>query len=690
MHEPLTHENEDEAERLRLQQLRQAFGATLQRNIDRAIAAKSSIESRWLEDIRQYNGQYDADTKAVLDAAKRSTAFVNITRAKCNAAESRLAEMLLPTDDRNWAIQPTPIPKLPNGADDQVREFAREAASKMQREMDDALAESDFNAVLRDVIHDAAVLGTGILKGPVIRNRIRRSWRKQQLPDGTSVHRVDVSEDLRPAAECVSPWDLFIDPDARTLQEAEFIIQRHRMTRQQLRELGKTGFDTQAITELLQSDGRQRAMQGQVDQSRSDTSGYGDGRFELWEYHGEFARDDLLAAGLPDSEALPDAISGTAWICGQVVLRVAMNVLDSGEQPYCLFTWERDDTNPFGMGVPAMCRDSQRVANASWRMLLDNAAMSVMPQVVINGKAVRPVDGSWVLRPGKLWEITQDGMPVSNVFGAFPVTANLGELASLFQQARALVDDETGLPMIAQGQQEPAVTKTAQGMAMLMSSASTVLRRLVRHFDDDVTRPFLRRLYDWFMQYGDNEAAKGDYDIIPLGSSSLMVKEQTQQGLLNLLQLAQGSPALAPITDIPALYRKLVQAMSINADGLIKSDEEIRTLQQQTSQPRQEQNDPAQLRAQVEQGKLQLESQKLQQQAAMQQQQAQLDVARLQLEKAGQEQDAQMRLLQIQNEAETTGAEIAAAREQTRMSIDSKHQLFNAEAMLRQQTGAGI
>lgn len=671
------------------QVLRDAFGQTLQKDIDRAIAAKSELESRWLQDIRQYNGEYEADTKAKLEGAGRSTAFVNITRAKCNAAESRLAEMLLPTDDRNWAIQPTTIPKLPQGVDKNLREYAAAAASKMQQEMDDALAECDFNAVLRDVIHDAAVLGTGILKGPVVRNRQQRRWRREWLPDGSSIHRVDISENLRPTAECVSPWDLFVDPDARTLAEAEFIIQRHRLTRQQLRQLGKTGFDTGLISALLESDDRQRSMQGQVDQTRASQTATSDGRFELWEYHGEFDKANLLAAGLPDSEQLPEVLNGTVWICGRQVLRVALNILDSGEHPFCLFTWERDDTNPFGKGIPALSRDSQRVANASWRMLLDNAAMSVMPQVVVNGKAVRPIDNSWTLRPGKLWEVTQDGQPVSNVFGAFPVTANLGELASLFQQARTLIDDETGLPMIAQGQQEPAVTKTAQGMAMLMSSASTVLRRLVRHFDDDITRPFLRRLYDWFMQYGDNEAAKGDYDIVPLGSSSLMVKEQTQQGLLNLLQLAQGSPVLAPITNIPALYRKLVQAMSINADGLIKSDEEIATLQQ--SQPAGQPPDPAQqLRVQVEQGRLQLEGQKLQQRAAEQQRSHQHAMAQLQLQQADQEQDAQLRLLELQAQTEITSAELQAAEQQTRMSIDSRHQLFNAEAALRQQTGAGI
>lgn len=688
--ESMVLELEDEQVRARRRDTLQLFGARLQSLVDSAVSAKSDIETRWLADIRQWRGEYDPETISMLKAQGRSQAFVNLTRVKCNAAESRLAEMLMPTDDRNWDIRPTPIPQSV------VAEDAAVAAQLMRQKMADALEECDYNAQLRDVIHNAVVLGTGVLKGPVIRNRFMKQWQR----DEAGISRLSFREDITPAAESISPWDVFVDTDARDIQEAEWVIERHRMTRQQLRDLARlpasAGFLSDAIAELLESDARKRQMSGEVDSARSSDN-RGDGRFEVWEYHGEIAQEDLISAGVEIDENPLEVYQGIVWFCHGVVIKAIVNPLDTGEKPYSFFVWEKDDSSPFGFGVPAMCRDSQRVCNAAWRMLLDNASMSVMPQVVVNSAILSPRDGSWVLRPGKVWELQQQNVPVNAAFGVFPVQSNLGELVNLFSMAQRFVDDETGLPQIAQGQQGPTVTKTAQGMGILMNSANTVVRRLVRQFDECITRPFLMRLYDWFMQFDDDESAKGDCEIVPLGSSSLLVREQQTDGLLKLLQLSQSNPTLSEITKVQELYRKLVQSMNINADGLILSDDEIKSMQQ-NKQAGPPQQDP---KIMLEQQRLQLEQQKLQ--AAQQQQQIemQMDAQRLAadqqiaarelaLREAEAESEAQMALLKMQTDSELTAAEIESARQQTAMTLDSKHQLFNAEAALRMQTGAGI
>ncbi|WP_028498296.1 portal protein [Microvirgula aerodenitrificans] len=707
----------------------QVFGSRLQGLIDRAVADKSALEQRWLDDLRQYEGRYDAETLSALERAGRSTAFVRLTRAKCLAAEARLAEMLLPTDDRNWDIQPTPEPDMPSGPMATQRQAsADDAAARMRRRMDDVTAECDMNGVMREMLHDAVTLGTGIVKGPAIESRTRRRWARREIAPGAFVSAMEMTRDLRPSVQRVSPWDFFVDPTATALADAEWMAERHRMTRQALRNLARVpGFDADAIRELLEGEPKRSASAGRVDEVATDNDGrvIDRGRYEVWEYHGEIDREDLAAAGveMPDDALL--LVSGVVWICDGHVLKASLNPLDSGEPPYSVFAWEPDSTRPFGLGIPALCRDSQRVANAAWRMLLDNAAMSVMPQIVINSQIVTPVDGEWVLRPGKLWQVTERNTPVNAAFGAFPVAANLNELMQTFQTAAQLIDEETSLPQIAQGQQTqatPEVTKTAQGMAMLLSGASTVLRRIVKRFDDDMLRPTLSRLYDWFMQYDQDETIKGDMEIIALGSSSLLVREQTQQGLLNLLQLAQSSPVLGPMTDIPALYRKLVQSMSISADGLVLTDEQMKQKQPAGLQT----PPPEMIKAQVDMKRLQLDEQKLQMEAqrlqmdmqaqqaelAMRQQtemaraqaaaeaaraelakaqlDAQLDAHDMQLREATAEQDSQLALLRLQSDRELSAAQIQAAREETELTLDSKHKLFNAEAALRLQTGAGI
>ena len=86
-----------------------------------------------------------------------------------------------------------------------------------------------------------------------------------------------------------------------------------------------------------------------------------------------------------------------------------------------------------------------------------------------------------------------------------------------------LADQETGVPTIMQGE-KGAAPDTVGGMQMLMNSANVVLRRLVKQFDDMVTRPHIRRYYDYNMLYGEDEEIKGDFSVDARGSSALMVR----------------------------------------------------------------------------------------------------------------------------------------------------------------------
>ena len=114
--------------------LRDTFTLTLLAKRKEAIKgrATSGIEEEWTEDEEHYQGIDDANRayqnanmlyrsrKSALlgngnprqNQPTRSIVFLNITRPYVDAASARVADMLLPTDDRSWEIKPTPIPKL--------------------------------------------------------------------------------------------------------------------------------------------------------------------------------------------------------------------------------------------------------------------------------------------------------------------------------------------------------------------------------------------------------------------------------------------------------------------------------------------------------------------------------------------------------------------------------------------------
>ena len=75
----------------------QIFGARLSKIAQQRVTDRSVVEERWLRNLRQYHGVYEAEEQSRLDAANGSKVFINITRNKCNAAEARLSDMLFPT-----------------------------------------------------------------------------------------------------------------------------------------------------------------------------------------------------------------------------------------------------------------------------------------------------------------------------------------------------------------------------------------------------------------------------------------------------------------------------------------------------------------------------------------------------------------------------------------------------------------
>jgi hypothetical protein len=600
-----------------------AIVSGLDKEACRRVTERNLIEQRWLEDLRQYHGKYDETTAKNLSGGSKSSLFINATRPKTNAMAARMIDMLFPTDDRNWGIQPTPVPDLVEEAGlaaaeaakkmavltqmeaeqdpnlEQARglaqedidladtlqaelDEARDRAAAMEAEIFDQLKECQYQAQARDAIEDACKIGTGIMKGPVLGGRAKRQWR----PGEGNVYELGAVTDPKPQLIRVDPWAFFPDTDARSVEDSEGIFERHLMREKELRKLARQpGFDPDAVRRLLKEQPTQtapsylsdlRSITGEKTTTLSD-------RYIVWEYHGPVKAEDLrdLALAMDKPDVIADAgedidplteINVCLWFCQTEVLKFGISPLDSGEPIYSAFCIEKDEASLFGYGVPYIMRDSQRALNGAWRMLMDNAGLSTGPQIVM-GADVEPVDGDWTLVPRKLWK--RKAGSTGHAFETYNIDSHQAELTGIIQTAMKLIDDETAMPALAQGEQGSGVTKTAQGMALLMNSANVVFRRIVKNFDDDMTTPNIRRMYDWNMQYSSKEYIKGDYEVDARGSSVLLDREMQAQNLMQLaLHFAQ-HPVFGPMMKGSKLFRKIVSTHRIQADEIVKSDNEI-------------------------------------------------------------------------------------------------------------------
>lgn len=611
-----------------------ALVGELDKEANERVGKRKTIEDRWLTDLRQFHGVYDKTIEKTLEDAGKSTLFINQTRPKTNAMEARLSDMLFPTDDRNWGIGPTPVPELtvkaertakafaqasmaavknpqnPNLAAaslaaqreaalvEQEMEVARSRASAMQEEIDDHLRECNYSIHARDVIRDACKLGTGVMKGPITDGSSRRSWQKvqaQAAPGSPAPQKADYAltyePDDRPVYWRVDPWNYFPDMDASTHDESQSDYERHLFNKKQMRALArKRGFSKDAIRRLLDM-GPSKALPQYLTDLRAitgQTSTVVTDRYQVWEYHGplEVHQIELLAEHLDrteDLKDLPDQIDPldevqvVVWFCQGEPLKFGLHHLDSGDSIYSVFNLERDDSSIFGFGIPYVMRDPQKSLAASWRTIMDNMGLSSGPQIVINDEVIEPADGDWTMRPRKVWRRKSNAPTDMRPFEVFEIASHLTELMEVVEVSRKNIDEETALPMLAQGEQGAQVTKTFQGMAILMNSVNVVFRRIVKNWDDGITTPSITRLYDWLMQFSPKDDIKGDYKVDARGTSVLLVREMQSQNIMLFLNNYVGHPLMGKFMKkdgLPGL-RKLSQTLNLPADELIKSDTEI-------------------------------------------------------------------------------------------------------------------
>jgi hypothetical protein len=616
----------------------QAVAARLEKEALKRVGLRQPIEQRWIEDLEQFHGRYDQQTEKSLKDAKKSQLFINMTRPKTTAMAARLMDLLFPTDDKNWGIQPTPVPELSQRAKDAAKaaqktdgalrdavgqaqmqgmedpsqdpnvmalatedakaqqaknevdlimEEARKRSEAMEAEIHDQLVESHYHAVMRDVIEDASKLGSGVCKGPMTGDRIRKGWKEQ----GDGTYQLVMAEGDQPAMRYVDLWSYFPDMDQRNPSDGEGDMERHLMNRKQLRGLAKLpGFDKEAIRRLLTLNPTVAAPAYLTDLRNitgANTQSYGS-VYHVWEFSGSLEPEEMLdlAIAMGTEEDAADVarqievdpltdVKAVVWFCQGEVLKFSIYPYDSGESMYSVFCLEKDEASPFGYGIPYIMRHPQRSLNAGWRAMLDNSALAAAPQVVIARDMVSPANGSYELEARKIWYANAAMPKDSRAFDVFTVPSVQNEMAGVIALSKQFIDDMTAMPALAQGEQGSGVTKTAQGMALLMNSANVVFRRIVKNFDDDVTVPSIRRFYDWNMQFSKKEHIKGDYQVDARGSSVLLVREMQAQNLMVLAFQLGGHPVYGPMIKDRAILKKLFQANMIPSDEVLLSDEEI-------------------------------------------------------------------------------------------------------------------
>ena len=445
-------------------------------------------------------------------------------------------------------------------------------ARRMEKLIHDEIDESSGSQELRNAIFESVLLGTGIIKGPFTFNKTLHRYVKNE--DGTRSYQ---PEQVKvPRLEFVSAWDFYPDPNAKTIEECEYVVHRHKLNKNQLRDLlDRPFFDKEAVLETLQ-DGpnyRNRTFETQI-KNEDDANTYDQDRFEVLEFWGCVDKKVLEDAQIPVPEGMDDEkeMQINAWVTENRVLRMVVNPFKPYRIPYNAFPYEKNPYSFFGIGVPENMKDAQQIMNGHARMAIDNLALS--------GSLVFDVDESALVAgqnmdvyPGKIFR-RQAGMPGQAIHGLkFPNTST--ENMMMFDKFRQLADESTGIPSYSHGQTGvQSMTRTASGMSMLLSAANLNIKTVVKNLDDFLLKPLGEAYFQWNMQFYEGDLAiEGDLEVKATGTSSLMQKEVRSQRLTMFLQSVQ-NPAIAPFVKIPELIKELAYTLDLDPEAVINDPNE--------------------------------------------------------------------------------------------------------------------
>ena len=454
---------------------------------------------------------------------------------------------------------------------------AQKAARRMEKLIHDQIEESNGASELRSALFEAAMMGTGIIKGPFNFNKTLNKWDEDEEGNRT----YNPLEVRVPRIEFVSTWDFFPDPNATTMEECEYVIHRHRLNRSQFRALSKMPyFDKDAIRDCLIMGGNyeKRGYEDQIREEEQDEQSAA--QYEVLEYWGimdaEYARE--VGIELDDSIDDLDEVQINAWVSNDKVLRVVINPFTPYRIPYHAFPYEKNPYSFFGVGVAENMDDSQQIMNGHARMAIDNLALSGSLVFDVDESAL--VGGqSFEMYPGKIFR-RQAGMPGQAIHGVkFPNTST--ENMMMFDKFRQLADEQTGIPSYSHGQTGvQSMTRTASGMSMLLGAASLNIKTVVKNLDDFLLKPLGEAYFQWNMQFlEDKLGVVGDLEVSASGTNSLMQKEVRSQRLTMFLQTVQ-NPAIAPFVKMSKLISELAYSLDLDPDEILNDPEEAALMAQ--------------------------------------------------------------------------------------------------------------
>lgn len=557
----------------------------------------------------------------------RSTAFVRLTARYVDAATAKVGEITLPIDGKPFVLDPTPVPDLIAGLEDErpvvnagvpvMRQPSEDEAAKgqgpvqlkvkdlAQKRMDEAnktaeaatnrindwLVEGHHIAQMRKVEHDMARIGVGVIKGPV--PHVTKAKAVTSSDQGVTLA---IVQKRAPRTVWVDPWNFFPSGDCgEDIHSGGAVFERDFLSAKALRKLkDQPGYIAEAIDKALEEGPNKAYLDNSVNPGERKESA----RFIVWYAYCEITKDQLSLVNSQEAAAAGEKQSVFAIITlvNDSVIKGSVNPLDSGSFPYRVASWRRRSGHWAGVGVAEQCKLPQRGVNSATRALFNNAGKSAGAQIVVNRSRIEPADGRWQFTPDKVWWDNDDtgSGDARAAFMAYTIPNATPQLLSIIEYQFRLAEESTNIPLVTQGFSGDTTPDTFGATQIQNTNATQLLRDVGYTIADDLTNPLIEDFYEWLLLDPDvpNEE-KGDFQV-NCNAAAVMIERAIQDQTIMQMAPMVVNPAFG---FNPKLWAaEMMRTKRLNPESFQYTEDELAKMAENQTPPPQIQ--VAQIRAQ--------------------------------------------------------------------------------------------
>lgn len=480
----------------------------------------------------------------------------------------------------------------------EVQDQADRAAEKMNLLVQDNLRDANWTKEFGDFLYNFVIYPTAFIKAPSIRVTKAKEW-------GGS--RMVIRDKLVRGVENISPFDIYPAPHAKSLDTAEYVIERRKMSKAELVALYSTpGFHADGIEEVYTEypggyvEPYEHSEHG--DEVKEDAFvGDGDkadnaqGFYDTIGFYGAIRGDILKTFGIEvENEHL--TYEAEIWMVDDIIIKAKLNPDPLGRRPFFAASFEPIPGTIWGESPVSRLESIHKICHATVKAMIRNMGYSSGIQGEVDPeRLVEEGDDPRVIEPNTLKLVDNDarygGSPTYRFYQVPNIVPQLMDTLEKFQQqAYELI----GIPRVAFGSSENlgTVGRTSGGVAMILNQASKSVKFALRIVEEQIIEPVIQTFIDHHLMVSNDPTLKGDIRVYARGVSGIVEKENKEQKLEWVVQSISGwvgtpDETGAPIVPGAAIRRvlsQLFESAGVDTEGIFP-DEKLEKALSGVAQP---------------------------------------------------------------------------------------------------------